>query len=143
MSRGQSGMVTRSAQPADETAMTASAVRLIKQMTQEWMRDLIGRDSNGCGDPAVFIKAFGKTLRTQTKQKQSSPVWDEQLFFEAKDVDEDFLYRTTFEVTVYNVNTVKRSDIIGQYFFDAMSIYYAQDHEIHRHRHLRLANSHS
>ena len=43
-------------------------------------RDLVGRDSNGVSDAMVVVSAFGSERRTATKYKQSSPLWDEQLF---------------------------------------------------------------
>ena len=95
-------------------------------------RDLVGRDASGLSDPAVFVRCFDQTKRTATQYKQSSPVWDEQLFFSARDMDEDKLYRTSIEVTVYDINTLTRADIIGQYFFDAMNIYYSPNHQIWR-----------
>ena len=95
-------------------------------------RDLVGRDASGLSDPSVFVRCFEQTKRTATQYKQSSPVWDEQLFFTAKDMDEEALYRTTIEVTVYDIDTIKRDDIVGQYFFDAMNIYYAPNHQLWR-----------
>ena len=95
-------------------------------------RDLVGRDMSGLSDPAVFVKAFGQQLRTSTRDKQASTVWDEHLFFESKHLTLDELNRSVVEIRVYDMDTVTRNDLIGQYSIDLPHVYYEKDHELHR-----------
>tara|TARA_B110001452_G_scaffold244159_1_gene228027 strand:- start:505 stop:2118 length:1614 start_codon:yes stop_codon:yes gene_type:complete len=95
-------------------------------------RDLVGRDMSGLSDPAVFVKAFGKQMRTSTRDKQASTVWDEHLFFESDSLTLDELNRSVVEVRVYDMDTLTRNDLIGQYSIDLPHIYYEKDHELHR-----------
>ena len=44
-------------------------------------------------------------LRTSTKAESTNPVWDESLFFEAKDQTEEELNRATVEVMLYDMDT--------------------------------------
>ena len=95
-------------------------------------RDLVGRDWNGVSDPAVFVKAFGQTRHTATKEKQASPVWDEQLFLSGNDLDEDALNTSQIEVQVFDMDTFSRDDLVGQYTFDVLSVYYSPNHQVWR-----------
>ena len=95
-------------------------------------RDLVGRDWNGVSDPAVFVKAFGQTRHTATKEKQASPVWDEQLFISGADLDEDKLNQSQIEVQVFDMDTFSRDDLVGQYTFDVLHVYYSPNHQVWR-----------
>ena len=50
-------------------------------------RGLVGRDADGTCDPVVKVEAFGQTRRTQVKDGDIAPVFDETLFIIEKDVD--------------------------------------------------------
>ena len=51
-------------------------------------RELVGRDSNGVSDAMCVVSAFGQQRRTATKYKQTSPLWDEQMFLVSPTLDE-------------------------------------------------------
>ena len=93
-------------------------------------RDLVGRDLNGASDPAVFVSAFGETKRTTSKDVDTNPIWDEQLFFSAKDIDEDGLNSTQIELKVYDMDTFNKNDLIGQFAIDTLQVYYRPGHEL-------------
>jgi hypothetical protein len=94
-------------------------------------RDLVGRDANGVSDAMVEVSWLGVRRRTATKYKQISPLWDEQLFITADDLDETSLNRSQIQVAVYDKDLLTR-DLVGQFFFDATTVYYEKDHEIWR-----------
>ena len=86
-------------------------------------RGLVGRDLNGMCDPFVEVKCFGQVRRSQVKDKETSPVWDENLFIIQKDVDMEQLDRAQIEVSVFDKDLIG-ADLIGSYFLDASYLYY-------------------
>ena len=61
-------------------------------------RDLVGRDAGGVSDPMVEVSWCGKKQRTATKYKTSTPLWDEHLFLNAENMDEEALNRSQVRV---------------------------------------------
>lgn len=94
-------------------------------------RELAGRDSNGVSDAMVVVSAFGQQRRTETKYKQTSPLWDEQIFLSSDDLDEEALNKSQIAISVYDVDLVTR-DLVGHFIINASSIYYMADHELWR-----------
>ena len=95
-------------------------------------RGLVGRDAGGTCDPQVYVKAFGKERRTSTKNKEVSPVWDENVFIVAKDIDYDTLSSTSVELRVMDVDLLSSNDLVGLYSVDCAFLYYQPNHELHR-----------
>ena len=95
-------------------------------------RGLVGRDLNGLCDPKVVVKCFGQQGSTQAKTKQTSPVWDENLFIGAKDVDDARLEREVVEISVLDVDMFGE-ELVGSYSLDASFLYHHNaQHRIHR-----------
>ena len=95
-------------------------------------RDLVGRDLNNVGDPRVFVEAFGSSRSTSGRWQTSNPSWDETLFFEGKELSAEALADIVIKVSVYDVDTWKRDELIGFYEFSALEVYYGKDHELWR-----------
>jgi hypothetical protein len=62
--------------------------------------DLMPKDGQGSASPFVEIDLDEQKQRTQTKQKDLNPYWNEKLVFNLKDRGE--LHHKTIEVVVYN-----------------------------------------
>ena len=95
-------------------------------------RDLVGRDMSNLSDPVLVINAFGQKQRTVTKHRARSVVWDEHLFFDGKDLTQEDLTRGVVDVQVYDVDSLSRNDLIGNFSIDLPHLYYSDNHEIYR-----------
>ena len=97
-------------------------------------KDLAGRDASGLSDPCVFATCFGATRRSTTVEKAQSAVWDEQLFLEGREQTSDQLTTASVKIAVYDMDTMpfSKSDLIGEFTIDLLSIYYEPHHEIYR-----------
>ena len=98
-------------------------------------RDLKPQDSSGTSDPFVFIKSsIGGAQKTATQKKNNSPLFDERLVFNYKDLTRQALQEATLTVCVYDEDWWGLSrQMIGSCSFDLLGIYTKNDsHEIYR-----------
>ena len=99
-------------------------------------RDLAGRDVDDSSDPYVRVSFRGQTRTTSVRENQASPVWDEHLFVRAPQVEPSALAQDQIEISVYDSDGISTNsvldDLIGQFYLDATTLYFAKDHEIYR-----------
>jgi hypothetical protein len=95
-------------------------------------RGLVGRDAGGTCDPQVTIKWNGREMSSSQKNKQNSPVWDENVFVVAKDMQPEVLKRSQIEIRVMDIDLLSSNDLVGLYSLDAAFLYYQPNHELYR-----------
>ena len=98
-------------------------------------RELAGRDWNGSSDPYVTVRWLDQSRSTTVRNAVTSPIWDEHLFVQHLDLEKSQVHQSHIEVSVYDedeVAGIKTSELIGQFFLDASTLYYRKDHELYR-----------
>ncbi|KOO24435.1 c2 domain containing protein [Chrysochromulina tobinii] len=98
-------------------------------------RELAGRDWNGTSDPYVTVRWLDQSRSTTVRNAVTSPIWDEHLFVQHLDLEKSQVHQSHIEVSVYDedeVAGIKTSELIGQFFLDASTLYYRKDHELYR-----------
>ncbi len=83
-------------------------------------------------DPIVFAKLWGKTFHTSVKKKTNNPIWDEFLFMEFSSITKKQLQSGVLEISINNVDTIFKRELVGKYSFDVHHIYYMNNHEMYR-----------
>jgi hypothetical protein len=95
-------------------------------------RDLKGEDGNGLSDPVVYIEAFGQKQNTAVMWRQTSCVFDETLIFNIKNVTKESFEYGLIRIACKDANIIRGAKMIGQYTFDAASVYFEKGHEVRR-----------
>jgi len=98
-------------------------------------RDLKPQDSSGTSDPFCYIKcSLGGAQKTATQKSNNSPLFDERIVFNYKDLTRQALQEATITLCVYDEDWFGLSrQMIGSCSFDLMSIYAkSETHEIYR-----------
>ena len=96
------------------------------------VRDLKPEDPNGTSDPVVYVEIGGQKQHTAVKQKQTSCVFDDQFFFDFKDMDRSKMEELTLNVRVYDADMISRNDLIGHWGIDMTEVYFLPGHELYR-----------
>jgi len=88
---------------------------------------------DGVPCPTVRVTAWGKTQSTAIKQPTTETTFDEVLFYQLEDMNEDTLRLGRIRCEVYDANSlVSKGDMIGAWQTDFDFIYYQDDHEYYR-----------
>lgn len=107
------------------------------------LRDLQPMDANGLCDPVVSVECLGQRQHTVVKQKQTSCVFDEYLYFDYKKLDKDTAQQGSIKISVFDADgpgtLSNRSgfsrafdDLIGFFSVDIPYVYFQPDHELKR-----------
>ncbi|CAM9410102.1 unnamed protein product, partial [Sphacelaria rigidula] len=98
------------------------------------VRNLEPKDVQGTSDPVVYMEAFGQKFCTEVKQACLSAVFDEAFVINLRNLDKDVFTAGVIRVCVMDADgpAMMKNDLIGSYTFDAESVYFQKDHEIHR-----------
>lgn len=95
------------------------------------VRDLKCEDLEGTSDPVAHVYVFGETQHTKVMKKRTSCVFDDVFFFKASEMTPDRLETEVIKVSVFDADTFSRNDLIGSFQFDAVDVYYRENHELH------------
>jgi len=98
-------------------------------------RDLNPQDSSGTSDPFVVIKSsLGGTQKTNTQKANNSPLFDERLVFNYKDLSPQQIHEASLTIAIYDEDWFGLSrQMIGSCSFDLLGIYAKNEtHEMYR-----------
>lgn len=95
------------------------------------VRDLKPEDANGTSDPIVYAEVMGRKQHTVTKKAMTSCVFDHVMFFNFKAITKEDVEAAIIKVSVFDADTLSRNDLIGEFSFDLLYVYYQKHHEVH------------
>ncbi|GBG24784.1 Fer-1-like protein 4 [Hondaea fermentalgiana] len=125
----------REEQDALENAMQLDikpgAYRVIFHVIE--VRELHPEDLSGTSDPVCTVTIdvpARKTVTRSTSIKKAvrSCVFDEQLFLDLNDMDENTVEAATIKFSVFDADLISRNDLIGSFTFNLIDVYYRVDH---------------
>jgi len=94
-------------------------------------RDLKAKDLNGMSDPLVTIEMFGQKMNTAVVYSTLSPVFDDLLIFNMKNLDKDEFEEGLIRISVKDSGLLGET-LIGSYSFDATYVYFQKNHELYQ-----------
>ena len=97
-------------------------------------RDLKGKD--GAPNPVATISIFDEKKSTKIKDSTNTPLWDQLLYFELKELEPDQLSLGKALIQVFDSkwslgSSIMAKELIGAFEFDLSWIYYREHHEIY------------
>jgi hypothetical protein len=100
-------------------------------------RNLQGKDLGGTSDAVAYVHIGGEQCDEQQRNTRvhhaaGSCVFDEQFHFELEDLDPYSLASTMLTVKVYDHDTIKFNDLIGEFRVDLARVWARPGHQLHR-----------
>ena len=97
-------------------------------------RDLKGK--NGAPNPVATISIFDDKKSTKIKDSTNTPLWDQLIYFELKELEPDQLSLGKALIQVFDSkwslgSSIMAKELIGAFEFDLSWIYYREHHEIY------------
>jgi len=131
-------------EPESETEKEADPLEQVEQIDIKpgtWrvifrvveVRELKGEDLQGTSDPVCTVSCISparKPVKRSTKiiKGVRSAVFDEELFLDLTDMDEETVEATSILFAVYDADLISRNDLIGSYTFNLLDVYYHKNH---------------